>query len=183
MAYSEVVRLSGFELLRYSRPIVRGGVAGRGFLLAPRKDPGGTFTSYSSPAFWRTPLRVRSDGIGHVHRPSGVPPTAAISLHRRELALGAKKGALLQREQFPAPTVLTWSDWQAGRTYHEAVCLGFRLTMALFVSCYFAATFTPLRPFASMAFCTTPVCFASSTSVASAACAAAERPFGSAAAV
>ncbi len=33
-----------------------------------------------------------------------------------------------------------------------------------------------------MAFCTTPVCFASSTSVASRACAAGERPFGSAAA-
>jgi len=48
--------------------------------------------------------------------------------------------------------------------------------------CYFVATFTPLRPLASIAFCTTPVCFASSRSAASAACAAAERPFGSAAA-
>jgi hypothetical protein len=28
--------------------------------------------------------------MGHNRRPSGVPPTAAISLHRRELALGAK---------------------------------------------------------------------------------------------
>jgi hypothetical protein len=34
---------------------------------------------------------------------------------------------------------------------------------------YFIATFTPLRPFASIAFCTTPIRFASSTSVASAA--------------
>jgi hypothetical protein len=47
---------------------------------------------------------------------------------------------------------------------------------------YFVATFTPLRPFASIAFCTTAVRFASSTSVASAACASSERPFGSAAA-
>jgi hypothetical protein len=30
--------------------------------------------------------------LGHVHRPSSVPPTAAISLHRRELALGARSG-------------------------------------------------------------------------------------------
>jgi hypothetical protein len=27
--------------------------------------------------------------MGRVHRPSGVPPTAAISLHRLDLALGA----------------------------------------------------------------------------------------------
>ena len=47
---------------------------------------------------------------------------------------------------------------------------------------YFVATFTPLRPFASIAFCTTPVCFASSMSIASRACAEGERPFGSAAA-
>jgi hypothetical protein len=48
--------------------------------------------------------------------------------------------------------------------------------------CYFVTTFTPLRFFASMALCTTPVCFASSTIDASRACAAGERPFGSAAA-
>src|SRR5262249_28599360 len=40
-------------------------------------------------------------------------------------------------------------------------------SLALLCPCYFVATFTPLRPFASIAFCTTPVCFASSTSVAS----------------
>jgi len=34
------------------------------------------------------PLWV-SGGIGRIHRPSGVPPTAATLLHRRELALGA----------------------------------------------------------------------------------------------
>jgi hypothetical protein len=34
-------------------------------------------------------LWVKNGGSGHVHRPSGVPPTAAISLHRRELELGA----------------------------------------------------------------------------------------------
>ena len=39
--------------------------------------------------------------------------------------------------------------------------------LVLLCPCYFVATFTPLRPFASIAFCTTPVCFASSTSVAS----------------
>src|SRR6202162_1856131 len=33
-----------------------------------------------------------SGGIGPVHRPSGVPPTAAIEVHRRELALGANSG-------------------------------------------------------------------------------------------
>src|ERR1700726_2826799 len=38
------------------------------------------------------PHSVRSSGIGRVHRASGVPPTAAISLHRRELAFGAKRG-------------------------------------------------------------------------------------------
>src|SRR6516162_992632 len=54
--------------------------------------------------------------------------------------------------------------------------------LALVASLYFVATFTPLRPLASMAFCTTPLCLASSTSVASAACASVERPFGSAAA-
>jgi hypothetical protein len=41
------------------------------------------------------PLRARSGGIGYVHRPSGVPPTAAISVHRRELTLGATNGRTL----------------------------------------------------------------------------------------
>jgi hypothetical protein len=39
------------------------------------------------------PPQVRNGGIGHFHRPSGVPPTAAMSLHRRELALGANIGS------------------------------------------------------------------------------------------
>jgi hypothetical protein len=42
----------------------------------------------------RRSLRVRSDGIGHVRRPSGMPLTAAISLHRLELALGARSRPL-----------------------------------------------------------------------------------------
>ena len=35
--------------------------------------------------------------MSHNRRPSGVPPTAAISLHRRELALGAMKRHSLPR--------------------------------------------------------------------------------------
>jgi hypothetical protein len=45
------------------------------------------FFASRSDAYYRP---VKGGGIGHVHRPSGVPPAAAISLHHRELALGAK---------------------------------------------------------------------------------------------
>ena len=45
-------------------------------------------------------------------------------------------------------------------------------TETLVAPCYFVTTFTPFRPLASIAFCTSPFCFASSASVASRSCAA-----------
>jgi hypothetical protein len=56
-------------------------------------------------------------------------------------------------------------------TFHQRA----RLARWPRASLYFVATFTPLRPFASIPFCTTPLRFASSRIVASTA--AAERPF------
>jgi hypothetical protein len=57
---------------------------------------------------------VRSGSIGHVHRPSGVPPTTAKSLHRRELAIEAASG----RCRLPGDSIAN----RARRTYRSGQC-------------------------------------------------------------
>ena len=113
-------------------------------------------------------IGVRCASWGNVGWNRGITPCCVASIFATEQPVSA--ASALRPLATKSVLVLSAAKGQCG------------LDGAFVRICYFVTTFTPLRFFASMAFCTTPVCFASSTSVASRACAAGERPFGSAAA-